>query len=86
MQPGARSLTSLGRWHFLFAMAGWADPLTGVPYPPGVRVYPTQLYELVQSVFVFAILWILRKKSYPHGTIFYIYLVLAGAMRFLVEF
>ena len=67
-------------------MAGWADPLIGVPYPLGVRVYPTQLYELVQSVFVFAILWILRKRSYPHGTIFYIYLVLAGAMRFLVEF
>jgi len=68
------------------AMAGWADPLTGMPYPPGVRVHPTQLYELVQSLFVFAILWILRKKSYPHGTIFYIYLVLAGSMRFIVEF
>jgi phosphatidylglycerol:prolipoprotein diacylglycerol transferase len=68
------------------AVAGWADPLTGVPYPPGVRVHPTQLYELVQSLFVFAVLWILRKKSYPHGTIFYLYLVLAGSMRFIVEF
>ncbi len=75
-------------WAMAFpnAMAGWADPLTGMPYPPGVRVHPTQLYELVQSLFVFAILWILRKKSYPHGTIFYIYLVLAGSMRFIVEF
>src|SRR5205807_10452933 len=68
------------------ATAGWADPLTGMPYPLGVRVHPTQLYELVQSLFVFAILCILRKKSYPHGTIFYIYLVLAGSMRFIVEF
>ena len=67
-------------------MAGWADPLTGVPYPPGVRVHPTQLYELVQSLFVFSILWIVRKKSYPPGTIFYLYLVLAGSMRFIVEF
>jgi phosphatidylglycerol:prolipoprotein diacylglycerol transferase len=68
------------------AVAGWVDPLTGVPYPPGVRVHPTQLYEVVQSLFVFAILWILRNKRYPQGTIFWLYLVLAGSMRFLVEF
>jgi phosphatidylglycerol:prolipoprotein diacylglycerol transferase len=68
------------------AVAGWADPLTGMPYPPGVRVHPTQLYELIQSLFVFAILWVLRKRQYPPGTIFYIYLVLAGSMRFIVEF
>jgi len=75
-------------WAMAFpnAVAGWADPLTGVPYPHWVRVHPTQLYELVQSLFVFTILWIVRKKSYPHGTIFYIYLVLAGSMRFIVEF
>jgi phosphatidylglycerol---prolipoprotein diacylglyceryl transferase len=75
-------------WAMVFpnAVAGWADPLTGVPYPPGVKVHPTQLYELVQSLFVFAILWNLRKKSYPPGMIFYLYLVLAGSMRFIVEF
>jgi prolipoprotein diacylglyceryltransferase len=65
---------------------GWADPVTGVPYPPGVRVHPTQLYELVQSLIVFAILWALRKRHYPPGTIFYLYLILAGSMRFIVEF
>jgi phosphatidylglycerol:prolipoprotein diacylglycerol transferase len=68
------------------AVSGWADPVAGVPYPPGVRVHPTQLYELVQSLFVFAILWTLRKRPYPPGTIFCIYLVLAGSMRFIVEF
>jgi phosphatidylglycerol---prolipoprotein diacylglyceryl transferase len=75
-------------WAMAFpkAVSGWVDPLTGVPYPPGVRVHPTQLYELVQSVFVFAILWVLRKRQYPPGTIFYLYLVLAGSMRFIVEF
>jgi phosphatidylglycerol---prolipoprotein diacylglyceryl transferase len=75
-------------WAMAFpnAVAGWADPLTGVPYPPGVKVHPTQLYELVQSLFVFAILWTRKKKSYPAGTIFYLYLVLAGSMRFIVEF
>jgi phosphatidylglycerol:prolipoprotein diacylglycerol transferase len=68
------------------AVAGWADPLTGVPYPPGVRVHPTQLYELVQSVVVFGILWSLRKRNYPRGIIFSLYLILAGSMRFVVEF
>jgi phosphatidylglycerol:prolipoprotein diacylglycerol transferase len=68
------------------AVAGWADPLTGVPYPAGVRVHPTQLSELVQSLVVFAILWVLRKGHPPPGTIFYLYLFLAGSMRFIVEF
>jgi phosphatidylglycerol:prolipoprotein diacylglycerol transferase len=75
-------------WGMAFpdAVAGWADPLTGLPYPPGLRVHPTQLYELIQSLFVFAILWALRKRNYPAGTIFYLYLILAGSMRFIVEY
>ena len=54
-------------WAMAFpnAVAGWVDPLTGVPYPPGVRVHPTQLYELVQSLFIFAILWMLKKNRMP---------------------
>jgi phosphatidylglycerol---prolipoprotein diacylglyceryl transferase len=75
-------------WAMAFpnAVAGWADPLTGVPYPPGVGVHPTQLYEFVQSLIVFAILWWVRKRSHPPGVIFYLYLILAGSMRFVVEF
>jgi phosphatidylglycerol:prolipoprotein diacylglycerol transferase len=75
-------------WAMAFpkAVSGWADPLTGTPYPPEVRVHPTQLYELGQSLFVFAILWVLRKRQYPPGTIFSLYLFLAGSMRFIVEF
>ena len=75
-------------WAMAFpnAVFGWINPLTGVPYPPGVRVHPTQLYELIQSLIVFGILWPLRKKGYPEGTIFWLYLILAGSMRFAVEF
>ncbi len=68
------------------AIFGWVDPLTGVPYPPGIRVHPTQIYESIQSLIVFGILWSLRKKGCPHGTIFWLYLILAGSMRFIVEF
>jgi phosphatidylglycerol:prolipoprotein diacylglycerol transferase len=75
-------------WAMAFpkAVSGWADPLTGLPYEPGIKVHPTQLYELMQSLIVFAVLWFLRKGSHGPGTIFYVYLVLAGSMRFIVEF
>jgi len=75
-------------WAMAFpdAVAGWADPLTGLPYPPGVKVHPTQLYELLQSLIVFGILWRVRKRPHPSGAIFYLYLILAGSMRFIVEF
>lgn len=68
------------------AIVGWADPNTGVPYPPGVRVHPTPIYEFLQGVIVFAILWSLRKKGYALGTMAWIYLIFAGLSRFTVEF
>ena len=68
------------------AIVGWVNPLTGIPYPPGVRVHPAPIYELLQSLIVFGILWSVRKKGYPKGTIFWLYLLLAGLMRFVVEF
>ena len=71
---------------FPHAVAGWVHPLTGVPYSPGMRVHPTQLYELLQSLIVFGILWTLRKRLDRPGSIFGLYLILAGLMRFLVEF
>jgi phosphatidylglycerol:prolipoprotein diacylglycerol transferase len=37
-------------------------------------------------VLVFAILWSLRKKGLAAGTITWLYLILAGLMRFIVEF
>lgn len=68
------------------AIVGWADPNTGVPYAPGVRVHPTPIYEFLQGVIVFAILWSLRKKGYALGTMAWIYLIFAGLSRFTVEF
>jgi len=68
------------------AIVGWADPNTGIPYPPGVRVHPTPIYEFLQGVLVFGILWALRKKRLAPGTLAWLYLVLAGLMRFIVEF
>jgi phosphatidylglycerol---prolipoprotein diacylglyceryl transferase len=68
------------------AIIGWVDPSTGIPYPPGTRVHPTPIYEFIQAVVVFGILWSLRKNNYPPGTLAWLYLILAGFSRFVVEF
>ncbi len=49
-------------------------------------VHPTPIYEFLQGVFVFAVLWSLRKKALVPGTLAWLYLIFAGLMRFLVEF
>jgi len=68
------------------AIVGWGDPNTGIPYPPGTRVHPTPLYEFIQGVIVFGILWSLRKRGYAPGTMAWLYLILGGIARFVVEF
>ena len=68
------------------AIIGWVDPTTGIPYPPGTRVHPTPIYEFLQAVVVFGILWSLRKNNYAPGTLAWLYLILASLSRFVVEF
>src|SRR5512145_611885 len=68
------------------AIIGWVDPMTGIPYPPGTRVHPTPIYEFLESLIIFAVLWALRGKGYAAGTIAWLYMILAGLARFLVEF
>jgi phosphatidylglycerol:prolipoprotein diacylglycerol transferase len=53
---------------------------------PGVRVHPTPIYEAILYVLVFLALWSWRKKAAAEGQLLYMYLVFAGAARFLVEF
>lgn len=71
--------------------AGNMETLFGIPVPPGtdpsavLAVHPTQLYETVLMLAAFAVLWRLRKSSYPIGWIFGLYLVFAGVERFLIE-
>jgi phosphatidylglycerol---prolipoprotein diacylglyceryl transferase len=53
--------------------------------PTTEEVHPTPVYE---TLTMFAITWFLwsRRHKYPPGGLFALYLVLAGAERFLVEF
>jgi len=56
-----------------------------VPTKVGELVHPTSLYELAFAILAFFILWNLRKKMKYSGQLFYIYLILTGIPRFLVE-
>jgi phosphatidylglycerol:prolipoprotein diacylglycerol transferase len=53
---------------------------------PGVRVHPTAIYEAILYAGVFIILWSMRRRSGTPGRIFYLYLLLLGGCRFMVEF
>jgi phosphatidylglycerol:prolipoprotein diacylglycerol transferase len=53
---------------------------------PGVRVHPAPIYEAILYVGVFVFLWSIRKRNRAAGRLFFLYLVTAGAARFLVEF
>jgi prolipoprotein diacylglyceryl transferase len=48
-------------------------------------VYPTPLYETIACTILFFVLWFLRKKMRPAGTLFALYLVLNGIERFFIE-
>jgi prolipoprotein diacylglyceryltransferase len=48
-------------------------------------VYPTPLYETITCTVLFFVLWVLRKKLRPAGSVFALYLILNGVERFFIE-
>lgn len=71
--------------------AGNLRNMFGVTVPESIpdwevlRVYPTQLFEFVLSLAIFAFLWRIRRHGHRVGWLFFLYLALAGTERFLVE-
>jgi phosphatidylglycerol---prolipoprotein diacylglyceryl transferase len=68
-----------------WAMA-YPHAIIGWNYPPGVRVHPAPVYETIAYTIVFGILWSIRKRPHADGTLFWWYLIMASAARFLIEF
>jgi phosphatidylglycerol:prolipoprotein diacylglycerol transferase len=56
------------------------------PTPPGVRVHPTPIYELIVGLLIGWWLWRRGGKRLTTGEILAEYLLLTGFARFLVEF
>ena len=49
--------------------------------------HPSQLYEaFFEGVFLFAILWAIRKTNLPHGATLALYLIGYGTVRFVIEY
>lgn len=60
-------------------------------YPNGIvpdttPCHPTPIYEFLICTVMFFYLWRIRKTTSPPGKLFMIYLILAGAERFAIEF
>ena len=63
----------------------WTHPNTYAPL--GIAVHPTQVYELLWDLLVFAILWwLLRGRLKPSGSLFAAYLALYSLGSFLIRF
>jgi phosphatidylglycerol:prolipoprotein diacylglycerol transferase len=62
------------------------DPELVERYGQIVPVHPTQLYEVGISTLVFFMLWRMRRTPRAAGWLFMLWLALAGAERFAVEF
>lgn len=64
----------------------YSRAVVGWPYPPGVAVHPTPLYEWAAYSLIFVFLWHRRTTAHRPGALFWGYLVLAGLARFGLEF
>jgi phosphatidylglycerol:prolipoprotein diacylglycerol transferase len=56
-----------------------------IPDTAVLTVHPTQIYEVLMAIVIFAILWRLRTRLTRPGLLFATYLALAGVERFIVE-
>ncbi len=64
----------------------YSNAIIGWPHPPGVLVHPTPLYEFAAYTAIFGFLWMWRKRARIDGEMFALYLMMAPAARFVIEF
>lgn len=65
---------------------GMAFPTESTGLAPGVLVYPTQLIEAGANILVFVLLVIFTRRRRRGFTTLWLYLVIYGVERFLIEF
>jgi phosphatidylglycerol:prolipoprotein diacylglycerol transferase len=54
--------------------------------PLGVPLYPAQLFHIIWDLAGFAVLWSLRKKLRPEGSLFLLWLIFFAAGDFIIRF
>ncbi len=87
----------IGRWGCFFAGCCYGKP-SALPWsihfshpaslaPLGIELHPVQLYESLGCFLIGGVLWrLLVRTKETHGEVFWLYLLLYGALRFVVEF
>jgi len=53
--------------------------------PTGISLHPTQLYSSLNNLMIFAILWFFRGRKKFNGQLFWIYVLLYGITRSILE-
>lgn len=51
-----------------------------------VPTHPYPVYDMIMAMLILAVIWPLRKRNLPAGSIFAIYAALYGATRFVISF
>ena len=54
--------------------------------PHGVPLYPTQMFHIIWNLIGFGVLWALRKRLKPQGSLFLLWLIFFGAGDFVIRF
>lgn len=97
--PGIALGQSIGRLGCFAAGCCWGRPTTSwvgvefteqahrlVDVPTGVLLHPTQIYESIMALLIFAyLMWLRRRRAYP-GQVVLIYILLYATARFFIEF
>ena len=72
--------------HFKNWLLAEAYPHGTVPTPPGVKVFPTPIYEILLMAPIVWVLYRMARKGQPGWYVFGWFLVLSGVERFAIEF
>ncbi len=88
--PSAALAIGIGRWGCLLNGCCYGVLTSGswgvlTRYAPGLR-HPTQIYESIAVLALFAILWSIRTRVKVQGQLFMLFLAMYSAIRFFVEF
>jgi len=68
-----------GEWGFIYEHSNALAPL-------GVALHPTQMYHIAWNLAAFGILWMLRRRLHPTGSVFLLYIALYGAGDLTIRF
>lgn len=55
------------------------------PDAPGFR-HPSQIYESFKNLLIFFTLWTIKDKKFPKGFLFWLFVIMYSALRFIIEF